>query len=189
MTELGGKGKYFLAGETVESWRALSLRGLWTVDDTALFLKTGQNRFATASGSMAEVIHHSTQHVRDDDLRAIATYLKALPPGENELPAPSKPRAALTPHTPDTLYTSRGGLAYAQFCGDCHRARVSADGQLYTCLFSGQGQDLRPALAQSEAALAAQVRALWQSRADRYSEIRFEAGASRKRVEMYLVGG
>lgn len=44
MTELGGKGKYFLAGETVESWRALSLRGLWTVDDTALFLKTGQNR-------------------------------------------------------------------------------------------------------------------------------------------------
>lgn len=122
MTELGGKGKYFLAGETVESWRALSLRGLWTVDDTALFLKTGQNRFATASGSMAEVIHHSTQHVRDDDLRAIATYLKALPPGENELPAPSKPRAALTPHTPDTLYTSRGGLAYAQFCGDCHRA-------------------------------------------------------------------
>ena len=32
---------------------------------------------------MAEVIHHSTQHVRDDDLRAIATYLKALPPGEN----------------------------------------------------------------------------------------------------------
>ena len=77
----------------------------------------------------------------------------------------------------------------APFCGDCHRARVSADGQLYTCLFAGQGQDLRPALAQGEAALATQVRALWQSRADRYSEIRFEAGASRKRVEMYLVGG
>ena len=77
----------------------------------------------------------------------------------------------------------------APFCGDCHRARVSADGQLYTCLFAGQGQDLRPALAEGEAALAAKVRALWQARADRYSEIRSEADASRKHVEMYLVGG
>ena len=77
----------------------------------------------------------------------------------------------------------------APFCGDCHRARVSADGQLYTCLFAGQGQDLRPALAEGEAALAAKVRALWQARADRYSEIRSQADASRKHVEMYLVGG
>ena len=77
----------------------------------------------------------------------------------------------------------------APFCGDCHRARVSADGQLYTCLFAGRGQDLRPALAEGEAALAARVRALWQGRADRYSEIRSQADASRKHVEMYLVGG
>ncbi len=75
------------------------------------------------------------------------------------------------------------------FCGDCHRARVSADGQLYTCLFAGQGHDLRPALAEGEAALAAKVRVVWQARADRYSEIRSEADASRKHVEMYLVGG
>ncbi len=77
----------------------------------------------------------------------------------------------------------------APFCGDCHRARVSADGQLYTCLFAGQGHDLRPALAEGEAALAAKVRVVWQARADRYSEIRSEADASRKHVEMYLVGG
>ncbi len=80
------------------------------------------------------------------------------------------------------------------FCGDCHRARVSADGQLYTCLFAGQGHDLRPALAQGEAALAERVSALWSARADRYSETRFneagsQAGASRRHVEMYLVGG
>ena len=77
----------------------------------------------------------------------------------------------------------------APFCGDCHRARVSADGQLYTCLFAGQGHDLRGVLAQGEDALAAHVTGLWSKRADRYSEIRSEAGASRKHVEMYLVGG
>ncbi|MFO1233910.1 MAG: hypothetical protein U1E47_02085 [Rivihabitans pingtungensis] len=123
MTELGGKGKYFLAGETVILAGTQLARGLWTVDDTALFLKNRAKLLCHGLGFNGRgVIHHSTQHVRDDDPRAIATYLKALPPGENELPAPSKPRAALTPHTPDTLYTSRGGLAYAQFCGDCHRA-------------------------------------------------------------------
>ena len=77
----------------------------------------------------------------------------------------------------------------APFCGDCHRARVSADGQLYTCLFAGQGHDLRAVLARGEEALAQHVAGLWSVRADRYSEVRSEAGASRKHVEMYLVGG
>ncbi len=77
----------------------------------------------------------------------------------------------------------------APFCGDCHRARVSADGQLYTCLFAGQGHDLRPALAQGAEALAQRVAGLWGMRADRYSEVRSEAGVSRRHVEMYLVGG
>jgi len=77
----------------------------------------------------------------------------------------------------------------APFCGDCHRARVSADGRLYTCLFASQGHDLRPVLAQGDATLAAHVAGLWSRRADRYSEIRSEDGASRRPVEMYLVGG
>lgn len=77
----------------------------------------------------------------------------------------------------------------APFCGDCHRARVSADGRLYTCLFAASGHDLRPLLADGEEALAAHVAAAWARRSDRYSEIRSEAGASRRHVEMYLVGG
>lgn len=77
----------------------------------------------------------------------------------------------------------------APFCGDCHRARVSAEGRLYTCLFAASGPDLRPLLAQGEQALAAHVAALWTRRNDRYSELRNEAGASRQHVEMYLVGG
>ena len=60
----------------------------------------------------------------------------------------------------------------APFCGDCHRARVSADGRLYTCLFAGEGHDLRPALADGAAALADHAAALWSRRGDRYSEQR-----------------
>lgn len=77
----------------------------------------------------------------------------------------------------------------APFCGDCHRARISAEGKLYTCLFAGEGRDLRPLLAQGEAAFSAQVAELWSRREDRYSELRGAAGASRKHVEMYLIGG
>ena len=77
----------------------------------------------------------------------------------------------------------------APFCGDCHRARVSADGRLYTCLFAGQGHDLRPALAQGEAWLAGHVAGLWARRDDRYSEIRGRPQAPHKHIEMYLIGG
>jgi cyclic pyranopterin phosphate synthase len=75
------------------------------------------------------------------------------------------------------------------FCGDCHRARVSADGRLYTCLFAGDGQDLRPALSQGVDALRDRVASVWTRRGDRYSEMRGDAGASRRHVEMFLVGG
>ena len=59
------------------------------------------------------------------------------------------------------------------FCGDCTRARISADGKLYTCLFAVRGHDLR-ALLRSDAAdeLDETIRAVWTRRADRYSEIR-----------------
>jgi len=75
------------------------------------------------------------------------------------------------------------------FCGDCHRARVSADGQLYTCLFAEAGRDLKPALAQGEDVLSDAVARLWAAREDRYSELRGQSRADRKRVEMFLVGG
>ena len=77
----------------------------------------------------------------------------------------------------------------APFCGDCHRARVSADGRLYTCLFAGEGHDLRPWLRDGEAGLAGHVAGLWQGRGDRYSELRGRGGTSGRHVEMFLVGG
>ena len=76
----------------------------------------------------------------------------------------------------------------APFCGDCHRARIAADGTLYTCLFASGGQPLRAAIGQGEAVLAAHVHGLWAMRADRYSELRATA-PERRKVEMFLVGG
>ncbi|HYM87025.1 MAG TPA: GTP 3',8-cyclase MoaA [Pseudoxanthomonas sp.] len=76
------------------------------------------------------------------------------------------------------------------FCGDCHRARVSADGKLYTCLFASDGTDLRGKIALGEAAFSDHLAALWSKREDRYSELRGERDAARGRhVEMFLIGG
>lgn len=76
----------------------------------------------------------------------------------------------------------------APFCGDCNRARVSSDGLLYTCLFTGSGHDLRPLLDAGDTSVADHVAALWRRRDDRYSESRAENRGGRK-VEMFLIGG
>jgi cyclic pyranopterin phosphate synthase len=80
----------------------------------------------------------------------------------------------------------------APFCGDCTRARLSADGKLYTCLFAASGHDLRGALRDGadDSELAGMIRAVWNGRADRYSELRSRSGrALREHVEMYEIGG
>jgi cyclic pyranopterin phosphate synthase len=77
------------------------------------------------------------------------------------------------------------------FCGDCTRARLSAEGKLYTCLFSAAGHDLR-AVVRSEATdddLRAAIAALWRVRDDRYSDLRTEATSDLPRVEMFAMGG
>ncbi len=123
MSEAGRRGQVYLAGETVESWRAASLRDLWTGPDTVQMLKTGQNRFGSASGNMVAVIHNSTQHFSDADLVAVATYLKSLPPAAGEVTMPSVPvhDQGGPPEIPARMFTTRGGLGYVQFCADCHR--------------------------------------------------------------------
>jgi GTP 3',8-cyclase len=77
------------------------------------------------------------------------------------------------------------------FCGDCTRARLSADGQVYTCLFAANGHDLR-ALVRSGASdeeLTAEIAAIWRARADRYSELRSAATSGLEKVEMSYIGG
>jgi GTP 3',8-cyclase len=77
------------------------------------------------------------------------------------------------------------------FCGDCTRARLSADGQLYTCLFAVRGHDLRALLRDgaSDNELREAIARIWQRRTDRYSELRTAETASLPKVEMSFIGG
>ncbi|HEX5139548.1 MAG TPA: GTP 3',8-cyclase MoaA, partial [Dehalococcoidia bacterium] len=77
------------------------------------------------------------------------------------------------------------------FCGACTRARLSADGELYTCLFGTKGHDLRSILRSdaSDEELEDAIRSIWSFRADRYSEIRSEDTLSLHKVEMSRIGG
>jgi GTP 3',8-cyclase len=77
------------------------------------------------------------------------------------------------------------------FCGGCSRARLSAEGRLYTCLFAARGHDLRAPLrlGASDDELAEQLHAIWTRRTDRYSELRTAETASLPKVEMSYIGG
>jgi cyclic pyranopterin phosphate synthase len=80
------------------------------------------------------------------------------------------------------------------FCGDCSRARLSADGKLYTCLFANQGTDLRESLRSGadDQEIEDILSSIWLQRADRYSELRRPELAEHhvlKKVEMYRIGG
>ena len=77
------------------------------------------------------------------------------------------------------------------FCSTCTRARLSAEGKLYTCLFATDGTDLRDPLrgGASDAEVASRIGDVWRVRADRYSELRSEATANRPKVEMFAIGG
>lgn len=109
------------------------------------------------------------------------------------------PLRALGPHRPGEVATRHafadgaGELGFvssitAPFCGSCNRARVSADGTFYTCLFAADGLALRPLLAEGGDAVQEAVASRWLARSDRYSEQRGQATGQR-RVEMFLVGG
>jgi len=77
------------------------------------------------------------------------------------------------------------------FCGACTRARLSADGSLYTCLFATTGHDLR-ALVRGDAGddeIATALGGIWRERADRYSELRSSATPDLPKVEMSYIGG
>ena len=77
------------------------------------------------------------------------------------------------------------------FCGDCTRARLSPEGELYTCLFGTRGHDFRELLrsGKSDDEIAAFLASVWRIRDDRYSELRTEETAALPKVEMSHIGG
>lgn len=110
----------YLAGALLDGWYAPSLRNdantsisRWSEEDVVTFLKKGRNHHAVVFGSMADAFNNSTQFMRDDDLRAIAHYLKSLPPGSNNNGKgwqSSQQEAPLEP----------GSQTYMARCSSCH---------------------------------------------------------------------
>ncbi len=114
----GDENSQAMQGSVLQNWYAPNITGNrrvgigdWTVEDIALYLKTGRNRYDIASGPMADAVSHSTSHLTDADLRAIAVYLKDLPPGGAELP---QQVAGQDPAM------QRGQAIYNQQCAACH---------------------------------------------------------------------
>jgi len=87
------------------------------------------------------------------------------------------------------------GSVTQAFCGDCNRARLSTEGQLYLCLFATQGHDLRSLVRSgaSDEDLASAIGQIWQGRSDRYSQLRGsmapDSSTGKRRVEMSYIGG
>jgi cyclic pyranopterin phosphate synthase len=77
------------------------------------------------------------------------------------------------------------------FCRDCTRARISAEGKLYTCLFAVEGHDLRAVVRSgaTDAELTDAIETIWLRRGDRYSELRSAATSTLPRIEMFAMGG
>ncbi|ALV59557.1 alcohol dehydrogenase [Burkholderia cenocepacia] len=131
-------GLDFLAGgAAIDGWVPTSLRGeprtglgTWNETEIVQFLKTGRTLRTAAFGGMTDVVGHSMQHMTDDDLNAIARYLKALPPRvQGEQPHVYDAAAAKALQTGDA--SKPGAAVYRDNCMACHRS----DGHGYTRVF------------------------------------------------------
>ncbi|UII73580.1 cytochrome c [Pseudomonas sp. HN11] len=118
---LDESGAPFLAGALLDGWYAPSLRqdpntglGRWSEPQIVQFLKTGRNAHAVVYGSMTEAFNNSTQFMQDDDLAAIARYLKSLPGDPQRDGAPWQYQAVAA------VQDAPGAHTYATRCASCH---------------------------------------------------------------------
>ena len=135
----------YLGGAVVENWFASNLTtdhntglGRWNENDTYLFLKTGANVYASAYGSMTDVINNSTQYLSDQDLRAIAHYLKSLQPAHKERVMSYKYDPTATIAILRNPAGNRGATLYATYCLQCHGTNGLAYGPLIAPLAGNQ---------------------------------------------------
>ena len=129
-TVLGGdKTSVALSGATLQGWFAPDITannhkgiGAWTKEELVAYLKTGANKHTLASGPMAEAITNSTSQMSDEDLNAIAVYLKDSKPSDG-----SKPQALAAGDA-----TMRAGAAiYKDACAACHKDNGSGETHLF----------------------------------------------------------
>jgi mono/diheme cytochrome c family protein len=120
---LDESGTPFLAGALLDGWYAPSLRndhntglGRWSEPEIVQFLKAGRNQHAVVFGSMTEAFNNSTQFMSDEDLTAIARYLKSLPGDPGRDGSPWQYQATSVAARPD----SPGAHTYVTRCASCH---------------------------------------------------------------------
>ncbi|HEY1844105.1 MAG TPA: cytochrome c [Buttiauxella sp.] len=127
----------WLTGGTLEDWHAPDLTGnvqaglgRWSEKDIAAFLKTGRTDSSAAFGSMSDVVAHSTQHMSEQDLQAIAVYLKSLKSSDPQAVAPKTDTATAMALSKGDM-SRPGAQEYMDNCAACHRI----DGQGYAKTF------------------------------------------------------
>jgi len=131
-------GNAFLSGSApLEGWIAKSLRGdhkdglgSWSEEQLVQFLKTGRSDRSAVFGGMSDVVVHSMQYMSENDLTAIARYLKSLPAVD-----PKDTPHSYDKQVADALWkgddSQRGASVYIDNCAACHRT----DGHGYTRVF------------------------------------------------------
>lgn len=117
---IGGDSSDYLQGGNLGEWHAPDITpnphtgiGSWTEQQVVDYLKLGSNHVAVASGPMAEAVTNSTQHLTDDDLKAIAVYLKQVPASTTSLPQPL---------SLDNAQMKMGENVYSANCTACHNS-------------------------------------------------------------------
>jgi mono/diheme cytochrome c family protein len=133
----GDKSDRQMQGYNLQGWFAPDItndprRGLgsWSVEDIATYLKTGHNTTSAATGLMAETLNLSTSKMSDDDLKAIAAYLKDRP--GDPANQPNAPQTAST--APDQGVMKAGAQIYADECSGCHMSNGKGTPGLFPSL-------------------------------------------------------
>ena len=142
------RGSKFLSGAVLDHWSASSLNGdvnsglgRWSADELAEYLATGKNRHGTAFGTMVEVINNSTQYLTEDDQKAMAVYLKSLPPYREKQTTPFSYDDSTERQLMAVNLNQVGAHEYYQECLWCHG-------------YDGKGQaKFQPSLAGNSAVL------------------------------------
>jgi len=122
---LDDSSEAYLAGALLDAWSAPNLHGdqrtglgRWSQADLVEFLKNGHNRDGTAFGSMIDVVNNSTPYLSDDDINAVAVYLKSLPPTADQ---PAYAYDGATTQALQSGHVSETGAAlYTGNCASCH---------------------------------------------------------------------
>jgi mono/diheme cytochrome c family protein len=140
-TDLSGRTNLYLSGSRLDGASPINLRansgdglGRWSVADIATLLKSGKNEHSAVTGPMADAVRHSTQFMTDQDVAAIAIYLKSLSA------APESGRATFVA-SDSTIRTimagseaSSGGRIYLDSCAACHRLSGSGETSTFPTL-------------------------------------------------------